>query len=157
MVKIRTVNSSEAVLISELAIKSKSYWGYDDQFMNSCVDELSHTAEEILDDNFRYYLAEKDEEVLGFYKLKNLGGETILLEALFVDPKAIGKGVGRALLEHAKRTAKKCGGFALEAQSDPYAEPFYVAMGATVTGRKESGSIAGRFLPMINIQLDSAA
>ena len=81
----------------------------------------------------------------------------MLIEALFIDPVCIGKGIGRALLEHAKEIAQRYGASALEAQSDPYAESFYVEMGAVVTGRKESGSIPGRFMPMIKIQLDSAA
>jgi len=122
--KIRVVHSYEAQLISELAIRSKAHWGYDEKFMNSCVEELSHSEEEILDDSFLYYLAEENGDLLGFYKLENLNGDTVLLEALFIDPAA---------------------------------EPFYIAMGAKVTGRKESGSISGRFLPMIKIQLVSAA
>lgn len=60
-------------------------------------------------------LAEKDGEVLGFYKLENLRSKTVLLEALFIDASAIGNGAGRALLDHAKQTARKCGGTSLEA------------------------------------------
>ncbi len=156
MITIRKINSSEAQLISDLAMRSKAHWGYDNEFMAACVDELSYSAEQIINDDFRYYLAEENGSLLGFYMLNNLANETVLLEALFVEPSHIGKGVGRRLLKHAIQTAKRCGAAALEAQSDPYAEPFYVAMGATITGRKESGSIPGRLLPMINIQLNSA-
>ena len=153
MVEIRKVDPLEAELISALAIRSKAYWGYDKEFMDSCVDELSHSTEQISDENSRYYLAEKDGEILGFYKLENLHQDTVLLEALFIDTSAI----GRALFEHAKETAKKCGGTSLEAQSDPYAERFYLAMGAKVTGRKKSGSIPGRLLPMIHVELKNIA
>ena len=41
-VNIRPVNAFEAQLISKLAIRSKAYWGYDEKFMDSWVDELSH-------------------------------------------------------------------------------------------------------------------
>lgn len=157
MLEIRKVDPLEAELISALAIRSKAHWGYDKEFMDFCIDELSHSKEQISDKNSRYYLAEKNGEILGFYKLENLHLDTILLEALFVDTSAIGGGVGRTLFEHAKETAKKCGGTFLEAQSDPYAEQFYLAMGAKVTGRKESGSIAGRYLPTIQVELKSAA
>tara|TARA_B110001452_G_C15171475_1_gene407162 strand:- start:111 stop:584 length:474 start_codon:yes stop_codon:yes gene_type:complete len=157
MLEIRKVYPLEAELISALAIRSKSHWGYDQEFMDSCSDELSHSKEQISDDNSQYYLAEKNGKILGFYKLENLHQDTILLEALFIDTSAIGSGVGRTLFEHAKETAKKCGGTSLEAQSDPYAEPFYLAMGAVVTGRKESGSIAGRYLPMIQVELENVA
>jgi len=157
MLEIRKVDPLEAELISALAIRSKAHWGYDKEFMDSCVDELSHSKEQISDDNSRYYLAEKDGEILGFYKLENLHIDTVLLEALFIDASAIGSGVGRALFEHAKEIAKQCGGTSLEAQSDPYAERFYLAMGAKVTGRKESGSIPGRYLPMIQVKLKNVA
>lgn len=153
MFEIRQVEASEAHLISELAIRSKAHWGYDKEFMASCVDELSHSREQVSDDQYRYYLAEQSGEVLGFYKLANLYQQAILLEALFIDPASIGQGVGRALFVHAKQIAIECGGTALEAQSDPYAESFYLAMGATATGRQESGSIAGRYLPMIRLEL----
>ncbi len=154
MLAIRKVKPSEAQLISNLAIRSKAHWGYDNEFMLACVDELSHSTEQIADDGFRYYLAQKNQEILGFYKLAKLDQDAALLEALFIEPCAIGSGVGRSLLEHAKVIAKKCGAVSLEAQSDPYAEPFYLAMGATVISRTESGSIAGRFLPMMRITLD---
>lgn len=157
MLEIRKVHPSEAELISALAIRSKAHWGYDREFMDSCVDELSHSKKQISDENVRYYLAEKGAKILGFYKLENLHRDTVLLEALFIETSAIGSGVGRALFEHAKEIAKNCGGAYLEAQSDPNAELFYLAMGAKVTGRKESGSIPGRFLPMIQIELKSVA
>jgi len=153
MIKIRSVKHSEAELISELAIKSKAYWGYNKEFMDLCIDELSYSETEIVDQNFIYNLAERNGDVLGFYKLENLNSETVLLEALFIDPCSIRQGIGRTLLEHALKTAKQCGAKALEAQSDLNAEPFYLAMGATITGREKSGSIKGRYLPMINIVL----
>ena len=157
MIEIRKVKPSEAQAISELAIRSKAYWGYDKEFMDACMDELSHSTQQISDSMCCYYLAEGGGNLLGFYKLHNLDQDTVLMEALFIDPPAIGEGVGRALFEHAKAMAQKFGGKFLEAQSDPYAEPFYLAMGAIVKGRQESGSIAGRYLPMIHIQLDNGA
>ncbi|NQY35986.1 MAG: hypothetical protein HRT37_13640 [Alteromonadaceae bacterium] len=84
MFEIRKVNSSEAKLISELAIKSKAHWGYNKEFMDSCVDELSHSKEQVSDDRCRYYLAQENDDVLGFYNLENLHHEAILLEALSI-------------------------------------------------------------------------
>ena len=150
---IRKVKADEANLISELAIRSKAHWGYDDEFMRLCRDELTHSQQQVEDCRNRYYLAENGREIVGFYKLEKSEQAVIILEALFVDPIAIGQGVGRALFEHAKIIATKLGGRCLEAQSDPFAEPFYRAMGASVVGRKESGSIADRYLPIIHIDL----
>jgi hypothetical protein len=48
MLEIIKVNSSEAKLISELAIKSKVHWGYTKEFIDSCVDELSRSKEQVI-------------------------------------------------------------------------------------------------------------
>ncbi|GHA03726.1 N-acetyltransferase [Arenicella chitinivorans] len=150
---IRKVDPSEAPHISALAIRSKAHWGYDEQFMASCANELSHTPIQIDDAAVVYRLAEANGVVTGFYKLEDLNKDVIVLDALFVDPNVIGAGVGRALLTHALDTAKQFGARYVEAQSDPYAEGFYRAMGANVVGRAESGSIPGRFLPTIRFDL----
>lgn len=148
-IALRKVDPSEAELISTLAIRSKAHWGYDDAFMASCKDELSHTAVQISAANAVYYLAEEHDEIVGFYKLEDIEKDVVVLDALFVDPSRIGAGVGRALLAHALNTAKQFGARCVEAQSDPNAEAFYCAMGAVVVGRTESESIPGRFLPTI--------
>jgi GNAT superfamily N-acetyltransferase len=150
---IRKVDPSEAELISALAIRSKAHWGYDDAFMASCADELSHTPVEINDVNAVYRLADVDGQIVGFYKLEDIDQKTIVLDALFVDPASIGSGVGQTLLTHALETAKRRGARCMEAQSDPNAEAFYCAMGAVVVGRTESESIPGRFLPTIRFEL----
>lgn len=153
MHKIRKALATEAELISELSIRSKAYWGYDDEFMSSCRNELSQSREQIEDEANCYFVAEFKSEVVGFYKLESLNKEAIVLEALFVEPLLIGSGVGRVLFEHAKSVALEKGGRYLTLQSDPYAEPFYRAMGALVVGREESGSIEGRYLPIMQIAL----
>ena len=56
------------------------------------------------------------------------------LAGLFVDPAAIGRGVGGVLLRHAVAIAAGLGMTALEIDSDPNAEPFYRHAGAVRTG-----------------------
>ena len=58
-------------------------------------------------------------------------GELLML---FVDPSAIGSGVGRALLDDAVRYAARRGWSTLRVESDPGAEGFYVAHGARRVG-----------------------
>ena len=152
-ITLRKVDPSEAPLISVLAFRSKAHWGYDDVFMANCADELSHTPVQISDANAVYYVAEVNDEIVGFYKLEDIKEDVVVLDALFVDPSSIGAGVGRALLAHALEIAKQFGARCVEAQSDPNAEAFYCAMGAVVVGRTESGSIPGRFLPTIRFDL----
>jgi len=77
-------------------------------------------------------------------------GELLML---FVDPPAIGRGVGRALLDDALRYAARLGWSALRVESDPGAEAFYVAQGARRVGTVPSGSVAGRELPLLELSV----
>jgi len=90
---------------------------------------------------------------IGFYTLEDLRDGQIELGALFVDPPCIGQGVGRQLLERAKSRAAQLGARVLSIQGDPHALAFYRAAGATLCGERESGSIAGRMLPLLRIEL----
>jgi GNAT superfamily N-acetyltransferase len=72
---------------------------------------------------------------------------------LFVEPQAIGTGVGRALYHHVLATARALGFTALRIEADPNAEPFYRAMGARPVGVVPSGSIPGRELPVLEVAL----
>jgi GNAT superfamily N-acetyltransferase len=91
--------------------------------------------------------------IVGFYALVRQSRTEYELDALFVEPAFIGKGFGRLLVEHAKSVASTMGGTKLIIQGDPNAERFYLAMGGVLTGRKESGSIPGRFLPTFSVDL----
>ena len=75
------------------------------------------------------------------------------MEALFVDPDHIGSGFGRQLMTHAKNQALALGGNSLSIGADPNAEKFYRAAGGVVTGKHESQSIPGRYLPTLKIDL----
>jgi GNAT superfamily N-acetyltransferase len=157
MIEFRTAKPSEAERLSELAVISKAHWGYSSEFMETCRAELSHTPEQLANEKYIYNVAVKNETIIGFYKLENIHQQTILLEALFVDPSMIGLGVGRELYEHAKQTGAAKGAEFIEVQSDPHAEGFYKSMGMKVTGKEQSGSIEGRYLPTLktSIRIDT--
>ncbi|WP_371194556.1 GNAT family N-acetyltransferase [Glaciecola sp. SC05] len=153
MTKFRTAKPSEAERLSALAITSKAHWGYSLEFMEACKAELSHTPEQLANEKCIYIVAVKNKSIIGFYKLENIYQQTILLEALFIDPSMIGRGVGRELYEHAKQTGAARGAEFIEVQSDPNAEGFYKSMGMEVTGKEQSGSIEGRYLPILKISI----
>ncbi|WP_371786750.1 GNAT family N-acetyltransferase [Streptosporangium subroseum] len=147
---IRAARADEAELLSELAIRSKAYWGYDEAFMAACRDELTIPASEV--EKLRTTVAEHDGRILGFATLEGNPPEGAL-DGLFVEPDAIGRGVGRRLFEHATAAAASLGFGRLTIDADPNAEPFYVAMGATRIGATPSGSIPGRMLPLLAITI----
>lgn len=147
---IRTARADEAELLSELAIRSKAYWGYDEAFMATCRDELIIPASEV--EKLRTTVAEHDGRILGFATLEGNPPEGAL-GMLFVEPDAIGQGIGRRLFEHATAAATSLGFARLTIDADPNAEPFYLAMGATHIGATPSGSIPGRMLPLLAITI----
>jgi len=153
-ISFRSALEEDAAFLSELAFRSKGYWGYSDEFMAACVDELSVSAQSIKNDGFHYVLALVGGDIAGFYTLESLIDDEIELGALFVDPVFIGTGVGKALMNRAKKHALNLGVKKLNIQGDPNAEQFYLALGAVLTGSKASESIANRFLPTFQIQLD---
>lgn len=150
---IRQAKSTDANRLTEIAIQSKAHWGYSKQFMDSCRDELVVTVEKIDSDSFHYWLIESTTEVHGFYAIENLQNGEYELEALFVAPQSIGKGVGKSLMLHAIEYAKSLGVTELKIQSDPNAEKFYLDLGAENIGYQESQSIAGRKLPLLVLKL----
>ena len=150
---IRRAHPDEALSLSALALRSKAYWGYSTEFIAACREELSYTAEQIRGNEFRFFVAEHGGALTGFYALRSLAAAAMELEALFVDPSYIGKGFGRALIDHAKCTAAELGAVTLIVQGDPHAERFYRAAGGKRTGQQESASIPGRYLPTFAIAL----
>lgn len=100
------------------------------------------------------FVCEVTGRVAGFCSLAITPPEGELTK-LFVEPEAIGRGYGARLMRHAIETARSLGLARLAIEADPNAEPFYRALGARVTGRVPSGSIPGRSLALM--QLDLAA
>lgn len=148
---IRRARNGEASLLSELALQSKSHWGYDNEFIDLCRQELTYSDEQL--NAHHAYVAELGSDIVGFYFLVIQCARECELEALFVRPKFIGQGHGRQLLNHAKNVAKECGMETMRIQGDPHAERFYLAAGAKQIGRKASSSIEGRSLPLFSIAI----
>jgi GNAT superfamily N-acetyltransferase len=147
-VLVRGARADEAELLSELAFRSKAHWGYDETFMAACREELTLSASQV--EARRTLVADRDGRVLGFVTVAG-GPPEGELGMLFVEPDAIGQGLGRLLFEHAVAVARGLGLTRLVIESDPYAEPFYLAMGATRIGMTPSGSIPGRRLPLLAV------
>ncbi|MGW1178013.1 GNAT family N-acetyltransferase [Kitasatospora sp. NPDC002543] len=150
--EIRPARPEEAGLLTGIALRSKAYWGYDEAFMAACRAELAVDAGVI--EGSATVVAEDAGRLLGFVSVSG-APPTGSLDLLFVEPEAIGRGVGRALFERARGMAAELGLRRLTIDSDPNAEPFYLAMGATRVGSVPSGSIPGRELPQL--VLDPAA
>ena len=144
----------DAPSLSALAIRSKAHWGYSQEFMEACVMELTITTAQLESQELVAFKAFEGDLLLGFYALEFLGNEVCELDALFVEPEHIGRGIGRALLEHARSQAIGLSARVISIQGDPNAAAFYEAAGARHIGDRESRSIPGRYLPLY--ELDAA-
>ncbi|HEX4904830.1 MAG TPA: bifunctional GNAT family N-acetyltransferase/class I SAM-dependent methyltransferase [Acidimicrobiales bacterium] len=144
---IRPARPGEEAALTELAMRSKAHWGYDDAFMAACRDELTIRPEHLP----RIDVADLDGRIVGMVRLEHEA-----IEDLFVEPDAIGTGVGGELFRHAVRRAATEGMSRLLIDADPNAEGFYAAMGAVKVGESPSGSIAGRVLPQLELAVPAA-
>lgn len=142
---VRAARPGDAALLSDLAFRSKAHWGYSGEFMEASRKALTVHGT-CTDPTF---VAEIDGKAAGFYQLRD--GE---MEMLFVEPDLMGSGVGRTLWEHAVETARDLGWRQILILSDPYAEGFYLAMGAERVGEAPSDVFgAERPLPRLRATL----
>ncbi|WP_027964100.1 GNAT family N-acetyltransferase [Halalkalibacillus halophilus] len=146
--QVRKAKHEEVDLLSEIAMKSKAYWGYSKDFLHKCNDELTVTKDSI-DHNF-VYVIEKDRKLIGFYNLSINQKE---LDALFIAPDFIGKGVGRVLWSDLIEKAKESNLKDFTIESDPEAAGFYVKMGAEKIGYTNSTVFPGRSLPVFKMKI----
>lgn len=147
---LRDARGDEAGPLSELALRSKGHWGYDPEFLERCRDELTLRPGDLV--TGRAAVAQDGARVVGFYTLAGEApdGE---LACLFVEPDTIGTGVGRRLWDHAVAAARRLEFRRLTIDSDPFAEGFYLRVGAVRVGTVPSGSIPGRVLPRLVYRL----
>jgi GNAT superfamily N-acetyltransferase len=148
---IRRARPAEAAALSALALHSKAHWGYDADFLAACRDDLTLSADDIA--SSPVYVFDGVHAPLGFYRLLQQEDGVAVLDDLFVEPAAMGQGVGRRLWRHAVSTATKLGCSEMVWQSDPQAEGFYLAMGAQRVGESASTVMPGRMLPLMRFPL----
>ncbi|MCA6117205.1 GNAT family N-acetyltransferase [Bradyrhizobium sp. WSM 1738] len=145
MLALRPARPEEGAALTELCLRSKAVWGYDDAFMAACRKELTLTPATILTSQVQ--VAELDGRIAGIAEV-NSSGDTAQLEKLFVEPAMLRTGTGRKLLDWAKAAARAAGAAALVIEADPGAAEFYRRMGAIDDGlvpsaRSRAGSFRG--------------
>lgn len=151
---IRPARAEEASLLSKLAFRSKTSWGYPSAFMESCRADLTLSADDI--SNGDVNVVEDQGAIVGFYTLR-LQGDTAALTDLWVAPEAMRQGYGKHLLLHALQRAQRKGSRQLTVESDPHAEGFYLAMGAQRIGQTPSSVFPERMLPLLCFSLVTTA
>lgn len=146
---IRRARRDDGPALTELALRAKSHWGYDGEFLEAARPDL--TIDEATIRRARISVLERASVIVGFYGL--LGAPpTGRLEWMFLEPTVIGRGYGRLMWNEALKEAEAVGFSQLEIESDRFAEPFYLAMGAQRVGATPS-PVDGAPLPLLQLQL----
>jgi N-acetylglutamate synthase-like GNAT family acetyltransferase len=142
---LRPARAEDAPALSALALRSKGHWGYDAAFLERARPELTVTRDDI--ERLVVRVAEDRGRILGFSAV-DISGTPAELLALWVEPVAIGTGVGGTLLRDALVTVAEHGAGGLFVESDPNAESFYLHHGARRLGERRSSSTK-RLLPLL--------
>ena len=129
--QLRRARSEDAATLTKIAHAAKGHWGYPETWIAAWRDVLTMRPEFIAENIA--YCAVEDERAAGFYVLTT-EGDRIHLDHLWVVPEAMGRGIGRALFEHAVAQAKNLGAGSITIEADPNAEGFYKRMGAVRVG-----------------------
>ena len=129
--QIVRATAHDADALTEIAHAAKRHWGYPERWIQ-CWQDVLTMRPEFIAANVAYSAIE-DDRAIGFYLLTN-ESDGLHLDHLWVIPREMGRGIGRALFEHAIEQARNLGGRTLKIEADPNAEGFYTRMGARRVG-----------------------
>jgi GNAT superfamily N-acetyltransferase len=153
LMRIRPARVEEAEALSDLCLRSKAVWGYDAAFMALMPAALTVGPDEIAAGDV-WIATGADGQPAGMVALgPGEGAETLDLDKLFIEPRHLRSGVGRALLGHAVAEARRRGARRLTISADPNAAGFYERNGAVRIGEMPSDAVPGRMLPFYEIRL----
>lgn len=133
-------------ILTEIALNSKKFWGYPDEWMQLWKGDLVIT-EEFIYKNEVYHLADQEYKIVGFYAFV-INENYIYLDSLFILPEYIGKGLGKILINDLLQKVKEFGHKTIILESEPFAEDFYKKYGFETIDLKPT-KIEGRFLPIM--------
>ncbi len=152
--QVRHAVEADLDALTELCIRSKAHWGYDQAFMEACREEMTLTLADLAEAEIA--VAVQSGEPAAMVQVGVVDGLADL-HRLYVDPAFMRGGLGRTLFDWAVAKAKSLGAKAMTIEADPSAAAFYERMGATVVGSAPSGSIPGRELPLLRYKFGQAS
>lgn len=133
---IRTAVPSERAKLEQLQWRASLENAGDRDALLANPDAIQLPAEQIA--NKRVFVAEWQDTVVGFAAVEPRADGESELDALFVDPDAQRRGIGRALVEHCMEFARTQGSCALHVVGNPHAKEFYNQCGFEVIGTTET-------------------
>jgi GNAT superfamily N-acetyltransferase len=143
--RLRPAAPDDYERVRELTFESKAHWGYDRDFVRRWADGRGFE-----DDEERWVL-ELDGAIVAWVGLVPPADGVAVLDDLWVDPAAIGRGLGSRLFRLAADRARELGAERLEWGAEPNAVGFYEKLG----GRKLRDHVTewGRLAPWMGLEL----
>jgi len=138
-----------------IAFAAKAHWGYSAEQLRAWRADLTIPPESVF--VRPVCVAEEDGKPVGYAQVA-IDKQPWELDALWVHPDHMGKGIGKALLAWAKELAASGGQSELAIDADPNAERFYRACGAVFIGSVPA-PIAGnphRVRPQLRVRTSAA-
>jgi GNAT superfamily N-acetyltransferase len=126
--------------LREIAFAAKAHWGYDRQLVREWADSIDF-------EDGRIVLVEDDVAWASLLPQ----GDVCVLEDLWVEPEAMGRGVGTKLFQLAAERARDLGASRMEWEAEPNAVGFYEKMGGRLVGERVSSW--GRTLSVMGVDL----
>ena len=148
--RIRPARRDEAAALTALAVRSKAHWPYDTAMMAVFRRTIVISAEDI---DAHCVLVHETAGTVDGVAVLMADGPDAELDHLWVDPPAIGTGVGKRLFAAVMAEARRRGAARIVLNSDPYAEAFYRKLGAVRIGDHPVAEIPGRVLPRLAFSL----
>ena len=139
--RIVRATSKDAEALTEIAHAAKRHWGYPETWIAAWRDTLTMRPEFIAANVA--YIAVENQRAVGFYVLTS-EPDGPHLDHLWILPSSMGRGIGRALFEHAAAEAHRLGFHSMKIEADPNAEGFYKRMGAVRVGTSTSETCGER-------------
>ncbi len=150
MAEITKSNIEDDEILTEITKKSKAYWGYSDEQMESWSDLLTITKNYIETNNVYKLLV--DNLPIGYYSYIYLSEKEVKLDNLFVLPDYIGSGFGKLLMNDFLNRVKNSDIKKITLDSEPNAEKFYEYFGFIKVGQIET-AIKDRYLPIMELKI----
>ncbi len=154
-ISLRPARPDDAAPLTELALRSKAHWGYDAAFMAMCRAELTISDERIAQTTV--IVAERGGSTIGFGCLSIKDDGSGEIADIFVEPNEIGRGTGQAVMSALIGRAQAHGVRLLVVDADPHARGFYEKLGFRFSREVPSGSIPGRTLPQLTLEIGAGA
>jgi GNAT superfamily N-acetyltransferase len=144
--RIRRAHINERTTLEDLQRRASYHWPAYREALAAHPDAIEIPADQLRKGLVR--VAEDGDGVAGFHVLLRQEAGVCELDGIFVEPRRMGSGIGRALIEDARRIAAKQGASRIEVTAGPESSGFY-----TRVGFARMHDVPTRFGPGIRMRL----